>query len=107
MFSSFFPSPRLFFLAAIVWTALTRPGGRLVYCTCSLEPEEGEEQARAFLARYPQFRRVPVESDEVPGLPEALTPEGDVRTLPCQGGPGLGSRGLDGFFAARFLRAEG
>jgi 16S rRNA (cytosine967-C5)-methyltransferase len=86
--------------------ALTRPGGRLVYCTCSLEPEEGEEQARAFLARYPQFRRVPVESDEVPGLPEGLTPEGELRTLPFQGGAGLGSRGLDGFFAARFLRAE-
>jgi 16S rRNA (cytosine967-C5)-methyltransferase len=72
-----------------------------------LEPEEGEEQARAFLARHRQFRRVPIDSDEMPGLPEALTPEGDLRTLPCHGGPALGAAGLDGFFAARFLRPEG
>jgi 16S rRNA (cytosine967-C5)-methyltransferase len=86
--------------------ALTQPGGRLVYCTCSLEPEEGERQAAAFLDRHPGFRRVPVQTEELPGLPGAITPEGDVRTLPHQGGPGLGAVGLDGFFISRFRRGN-
>jgi 16S rRNA (cytosine967-C5)-methyltransferase len=85
---------------------LTRPGGRLVYCTCSLEPEEGEHQAAAFLKRRPDFRRAPVAPEELPGLPEAVTPEGDVRTLPHYGGAALGAAGLDGFFIARFSRAN-
>ena len=84
--------------------ALTRPGGRLVYCTCSLEPEEGERQAESFLARHPAFAPVPVRADELPGLDEAITPKGDVRTLPHQGGAALGASGLDGFFIARFSR---
>jgi 16S rRNA (cytosine967-C5)-methyltransferase len=84
--------------------ALTRPGGRLVYCTCSLEPEEGEGQAAAFLARHSGFRRVPVSAEELSGLSQAITPEGDVRTLPHQGGPGFGAVGLDGFFISRFRR---
>jgi 16S rRNA (cytosine967-C5)-methyltransferase len=84
--------------------ALTKPGGRLVYCTCSLEPEEGEHQAMAFLARHAAFERVPARPEELPGLAEAITPEGDVRTLPHHGGPALGAAGLDGFFIARFRR---
>ena len=84
--------------------ALTRSGGRLVYCTCSLEPEEGERQAESFLARHPAFAPVPVRADELPGLEEAITPNGDVRTLPHQGGAALGASGLDGFFIARFSR---
>ena len=84
--------------------ALTRPGGRLVYCTCSLEPEEGERQAEASSPATPPSRRVPVRPDELPGLDEAITPNGDVRTLPHQGGVALGASGLDGFFIARFSR---
>jgi 16S rRNA (cytosine967-C5)-methyltransferase len=84
--------------------ALTRLGGRLVYCTCSLEPEEGERQVESFLARNPAFAPVPVRADEVPGLEEAITLNGDVRTLPHQGGVALGASGLDGFFIARFSR---
>jgi len=86
--------------------SLTRPGGRLVFCTCSLEPEEGEGQARAFLTRRPEFRRAPVEPGETPGLPEARTEEGDLRTLPHHGGASFGASGLDGFFAARFVRTS-
>jgi 16S rRNA (cytosine967-C5)-methyltransferase len=85
---------------------LTKPGGRLVYCTCSLEPEEGEQQVAAFLERRPEFRRAPVTVEEVPGLPEAVTADGDVRTLPHHGGEALGATGLDGFFIARFTRAN-
>jgi 16S rRNA (cytosine967-C5)-methyltransferase len=84
--------------------ALTKPGGRLVYCTCSLEPEEGERQAAAFLARTPAFRHDPARPEELPGLAQAITSEGDVRTLPHHGGPELGAAGLDGFFIARFRR---
>jgi 16S rRNA (cytosine967-C5)-methyltransferase len=85
---------------------LTKPGGRLVYCTCSLEPEEGEHQVAAFLARRPEFSRAPVTPAELPCLAEAVTPQGDIRTLPHYGGDDLGAAGVDGFFIARFLRAN-
>ncbi len=85
---------------------LLRPGGRLVFCTCSLEAEEGERQAASFLDRHPDFSRRPVTPDEVGGLAECLTPEGDVRTLPCHlAVAGHDRGGLDGFFMARFVRA--
>lgn len=82
------------------------PGGRLVYATCSLEPEEGELQIAAFLGAHPEFRRVPVAADEIGGLSEAITRDGDLRTLPCHlhlaGEPA--QSGMDGFFAARLER---
>jgi 16S rRNA (cytosine967-C5)-methyltransferase len=76
-----------------------RPGGRLVYCVCSLEPEEGEAQAAAFLARAPEFALEPIAPGEG-GAPEAsLRPDGALRILPHHR-PG----GLDGFYVARFRR---
>lgn len=78
---------------------LVRPGGRLVYCTCSLEPEEGERQAAAFLARHPGFARIPLTADELGGGAELVDGNGDLRTLPSQR-----AGGLDGFFASRFRR---
>lgn len=81
---------------------LVRPGGRLVYCTCSLETEEGEDQISAFLARHSDFSRVPVTADEI-SLQEAVTAEGDMRTLPSMGFVG-DCRGMDGFFAARMIK---
>ncbi|MDP4026378.1 RsmB/NOP family class I SAM-dependent RNA methyltransferase [Methylobacterium sp. NEAU 140] len=84
---------------------LVRPGGRLVYCTCSLEPEEGEAQVAAFLARNARFERVPVRPDEVGGLTELIDGNGDLRTLPCHLPEVAGTRGgLDGFFASRLRR---
>lgn len=87
--------------------ALLKPNGRLVYCTCSLEPEEGERQIEAFLARNEAMERDPVRPDEVPGIAPFLSPLGDVRTTP-DGWPNPDPRlaGLDGFFAAR-LRKRG
>jgi 16S rRNA (cytosine967-C5)-methyltransferase len=85
---------------------LLKPGGTLVYCTCSLEPEEGNEAIAALLATEPGLRRVPIEAGEVAGLAEILTPEGDLRTLPChfpRPDPRLG--GLDGFYAARLVKS--
>ncbi|HEY8380791.1 MAG TPA: transcription antitermination factor NusB [Microvirga sp.] len=85
---------------------LVRPGGRLVYCTCSLEPDEGERQAEAFLARHPDFARHAVTPEEVGGVAEFVTAEGDLRTLPSHLKlPDNARSGVDGFFAARFVRA--
>jgi 16S rRNA (cytosine967-C5)-methyltransferase len=62
--------------------SLLKPGGRLVYCTCSLEADEGERQAEDFLARHPAFTRKPITPDEIGGWADCITPQGDVRTLP-------------------------
>ena len=84
---------------------LTRPGGRLVYCTCSLEPQEGEMQIEAFLAANPDFRRAPIEAGEIGGVTAAIDEHGDLRTLPQQlpgGTPRLS--GWAGFYASRLIR---
>ena len=84
---------------------LTRSGGRLVYCTCSLEPQEGEEQIAAFLAEHPDFRRQPVTPDEIGGLSEAIDANGDLRTLPHQlSGDTARLAGWAGFYACRLIR---
>jgi 16S rRNA (cytosine967-C5)-methyltransferase len=84
---------------------LVKPRGIVVYSTCSLEPEEGEAQIRRFLSTHPGFSRVPITGAEIGGLNEAITPEGDLRTLPCHVFPGDPSgAGIDGFFVARLCR---
>lgn len=85
---------------------LLKPGGTLVYCTCSLEPEEGEAAIGALLATEPGLRRAPIAAAEVAGLAEIVTAEGDLRTLPCHlphADPRLA--GLDGFYVARLVKA--
>jgi len=77
------------------------PGGTLVFCTCSLEPEEGPHHIARLIARGAPVERRPVRPEEVGGLSECLTADGDLRTLPCH----LAERdGLDGFFASRLVR---
>jgi 16S rRNA (cytosine967-C5)-methyltransferase len=84
---------------------LTKPGGLLVYCTCSLEPEEGVEIVRDLLERNPSLHRQPIAPAEVYGQGEWLTPDGDLRTLPCHlPDPDSRMAGLDGFYAARLRR---
>src|SRR5262249_7069703 len=63
--------------------ALTKPGGTLVYCTCSLEPEEGAEIVADLLALNGEVRRAPLAAAEVFGAADLLTKDGDLRTLPC------------------------
>ncbi len=84
---------------------LTRPGGTLIYCVCSLEPEEGELQIANLLARDDRVERVPISPAEAFGHPELLNNAGELRTLPfhfSDSEPRWG--GLDGFFAARLRR---
>lgn len=85
---------------------LLKPGGTLVYCTCSLEPEEGEAAIAAFLLSEAGLRRAPIAPAEVAGLSDVITADGDLRTLPCHlphADPRLA--GLDGFYAARLVKA--
>ncbi|MBV8889868.1 MAG: MFS transporter [Alphaproteobacteria bacterium] len=82
---------------------MLRPGGMLVYCTCSLEPEEGAHRIDALLRRGAPVVRQPVEAGEIGGRAEWISAEGDLRTLPCH----LGEYdGLDGFFGARLIRLD-
>lgn len=86
--------------------AALKPGGRLVYCTCSLEPEEGQGQIERFLAAHKEFSRKPVDQGAIGGWQQMITPDGDLRTLPShlEAMP-EGQRGLDGFYAAVLVKA--
>lgn len=77
------------------------PGGTLVYCTCSLQPEEGPRQIERLLAQNPPIARRPIDAAEIGGLGQCITPDGDLRTLPCQLAD---DGGLDGFYACRLVR---
>jgi 16S rRNA (cytosine967-C5)-methyltransferase len=74
------------------------PNGRIIYAVCSLQPEEGAARIDAACARL-GLRRDPL---SLPELPEAVTPQGDVRTHP---GMWAERGGLDGFFVARLVKA--
>ncbi len=86
--------------------ALLKPGGTLVYCVCSLEPEEGAAQIAALLARNPGIARRPIAAAEVADHGEFVTADGDLRTLPHYlPDPDPRWSGLDGFYAARLVKA--
>ena len=85
---------------------LLKPGGTLVYSTCSLEPEEGEAQVAALLARNDSLRIEPIRPNEPFGDTEWSRSSGVLRTFPFQ--LQLDSpewSGMDGFFAARLVAA--
>ncbi|MBY0422369.1 MAG: RsmB/NOP family class I SAM-dependent RNA methyltransferase, partial [Parvularculaceae bacterium] len=82
-------------------SAWLEPGGVLVFATCSLQPDEGEAQIRAFLDGRDDWRRTPVRAEEIGGLSSAITAEGDLRTLPSFWAE---KGGMDGFFAARLTK---
>ena len=86
---------------------LLKPGASLVYCVCSLEPEEGVNQVAALLARNPNVARKPITAQELFGHAEFVTADGDLRTLP-QHLPDPDPRwgGLDGFYAARLTKTS-
>lgn len=78
-------------------SAMLAPGGRLIYAVCSLQPQEGEARVNAACSRL-GLERVKL---TLPDLPEAVTPEGDVRTHP---GLWPEAGGMDGFFIAQLVR---
>lgn len=77
-----------------------KPGGRIIYATCSLEQAEGEDQVTRFLAAHPDAELVPAGADQLPhGI--APTEQGWLRTLPDT----LADHGgTDGFFIARLAK---
>ncbi|MDS4011444.1 MAG: RsmB/NOP family class I SAM-dependent RNA methyltransferase, partial [Defluviicoccus sp.] len=86
-------------LAAAV--RMVRPGGRIVYCVCSLQDEEGPARTAAFVHGGAPVQPLPVTADEIGGLDALVTADGALRTLPCHL---AAAGGLDGFFAMRFTR---
>jgi len=80
---------------------MLKPGGKLVICTCSLQPEEGEDIARKIRQHMSELDVSPISHGEVPGLAEAITPEGHLRLTPALWKE-HGS--MDGFFIARFIK---
>ncbi|WP_137150508.1 RsmB/NOP family class I SAM-dependent RNA methyltransferase [Devosia sp. FKR38] len=78
-------------------------GGVLIYCVCSLEPAEGEEQVDWALESLPGLKLWPVTASDLPGLEQAVSERGLVRTHPGMN-PGGRDGGMDGFFVARFRR---
>jgi len=78
-----------------------KPGGTLIYCTCSLQTREGEDQVARFMKNRSDFRLNSILSKDIFSLAEAITPQGCVRILP-HFMRDLG--GMDGFFIARFMR---
>jgi 16S rRNA (cytosine967-C5)-methyltransferase len=80
---------------------MVKAGGLLVYAVCSLQPEEGAQRIDALLASDSRVERLPLQPGELPGLPDAITPAGDLRSLPCH----LAAEGgMDGFYACRLRR---
>src|SRR5690606_21568132 len=84
---------------------LVRPGGRILFSNCSLDPQEGERLVETFLSDTPGVVADPIKPGEAAGIEPFLTTRGWLRTTPA--GLDLGRpeiSGLDGFFAARFIR---
>ncbi|MCH7866044.1 MAG: MFS transporter [Proteobacteria bacterium] len=86
-------------LAAAV--EMVRPGGVLVYCSCSLQPVEGVDRIESLIGTGAPVTRIPVTPDDVGGLADVVSADGDLRSLPCHMD---GESGMDGFYAARLKR---
>jgi 16S rRNA (cytosine967-C5)-methyltransferase len=80
---------------------MLRPGGMLVYCTCSLEPEEGPQRVEALLRSGVPVERCPISAEEIDMPAESITADGDLRTLPFHFAE---YDGIDGFYGARLVK---
>ena len=76
-------------------------GGVLIYCTCSLQKDEGENQIATFLTNNPNFERIAIQPNEIGKYDELINDQGDLRILPYHLSP---HGGMDGFFVSRLTR---
>ena len=84
---------------------MVKVGGQVVFSNCSLDPAEGELLVAEFLAENPDMVLDPVRPGEIAGADPFITPRREIRTTPADLDLGRAElSGLDGFFAARFLR---
>jgi len=81
---------------------MLKSGGTLIYCTCSLQKAEGEQQVNTFLLNNPDFTRVPVTAEEIGRIDTPITSEGDLRILPYHLAP---HGGMDGFYVSRLIKS--
>ncbi|WP_332713674.1 RsmB/NOP family class I SAM-dependent RNA methyltransferase [Pelagibacterium mangrovi] len=87
--------------------SLVKPGGRLVYCVCSLEREEGESQIEWAQDQLADFVLDPIAAAELDGWSAPITPQGVVRLTPALDPAGGTGGALDGFFMARLVKKPG
>jgi 16S rRNA (cytosine967-C5)-methyltransferase len=81
---------------------MVRPGGVIVYCVCSLQPEEGAGRVQEFISSGAPVERRPIAPGEIGGLDEMIDHEGALQSLPFHLGD---AGGVDGFHAVRLIRA--
>jgi len=81
---------------------MLKSGGTLIYCTCSLQKSEGEEQVDQFLTKHPEFTRAPISAAEVGNIDTLVSDQGDARVLPFHLAP---HGGMDGFYVARLIKS--
>jgi 16S rRNA (cytosine967-C5)-methyltransferase len=80
---------------------MLKPGGILIYCTCSIQKAESEVQVDWVMEQKLPLKLLPITPDEIPGIAEMLTERGEIRCLPQQWKE---RGGIDGFFVARFAK---
>ena len=81
---------------------MLKDGGIIIYCTCSLETEEGEEQIDKFISKNKNVRRRKIDPMHLDGFNTSLTPKGDIRILPNM----LENGGNDGFFISMIEKID-